>query len=338
MRVLITGGAGFIGVNCAHHFAATGHEVVVFDDLSRSGAQKNLRWLQNSHPIRFVKGDVRAMSDVESLFKIQGPFDTIIHLAGQVAVTSSIENPLHDFSTNALGTLHCLECARRYCPETVFLYSSTNKVYGSLPRREVRELPRRFVLVDLPHGVDESEPLDFHSPYGCSKGSADQYCHDYARVYNMHTAILRQSCIYGYRQFGIEDQGWVAWFCIAAVLGRPLTIYGNGKQVRDVLFIDDLVALYEKLSCAPKKPQGLVLNIGGGERNTLSLLELIDMLERISGQRFSIDYKPWRSGDQRVFVADVSRAEKLANWKPAISCEDGVRKLYSWVEENRSLF
>jgi len=338
MRVLITGGAGFIGVNCARHFAASGHDVVVFDNLSRQGAQQNLFWLQGGQPIRFVKGDVRSFLEMKALFTSFSPFDAVVHLAGQVAVTSSIENPLADFTTNALGTLHCLECVRTYCPKATFLYSSTNKVYGSLPHRPAAEQEKRFILTELPDGVDETEPLDFHSPYGCSKGAADQYCHDYARIYGMHTAILRQSCIYGYRQFGIEDQGWVAWFCIAAAQGKALTIYGNGKQVRDLLFIDDLVALYERICLSAQKPNGLVLNVGGGVNNTLSLLELLEMLEGMCAKKINVDFKPWRSGDQRVFVADISRAEKELGWGPKVSCREGVEKLFSWVKENHVLF
>jgi CDP-paratose 2-epimerase len=338
MKILITGGAGFIGSNCAAFFAGQGHDIVVFDNLSRGGGVKNLEWLQGRFPITFVKGNVRRYRELEELAAKHGPFDLIIHLAGQVAVTLSVQDPRPDFETNALGSFNVLEMTRNFCPGAVFIYSSTNKVYGALPHEEVVEKKGRYAFKNLGRGVNESENLDFHSPYGCSKGAADQYCIDYARIYGLKTVVLRQSCIYGYRQFGIEDQGWVAWFCIAAARGKPVTFYGDGKQVRDVLFIDDLLALYKLAFERIGSVAGKAFNIGGGPANTLSLIELVAMLEEITGRKIVVARDNWRSGDQRVFIADISAAHACLGWKPAVHPAEGVQKLYGWVKDNLDIF
>lgn len=338
MRILITGGAGFIGVNCASYFAKKGHEVVIFDNLSRMGSEKNIQWIKDECSVEFVKGDVRKFEPLVDVITQKGPFDLILHLAAQVAVTTSVANPREDFEVNALGTLNLLEAIRQHNPETTLIYASTNKVYGNMEELKIIEKDGRYVYQDLQEGVDENRNLDFHSPYGCSKGSADQYCRDYARIYGLRTVTMRQSCVYGYRQFGVEDQGWVAWFCIAAVLGKQITIYGDGKQVRDVLFIEDLIRAYELAYENRDRIVGRIFNIGGGTQNTLSLHELIRYLETLKGEKIPLDYADWRAGDQKVFIADVSLAEIELGWKPAVKPDEGVKKLYNWVDENVRLF
>jgi len=338
MKVLITGGAGFIGCNIAKRFMSEGHEVIVLDNLSRSGTESNLRWLQEQGRITFYNVDVRDLGAVKRVFADHRDIDVAMHLAAQVAVTTSVANPREDFEINALGTFNVLEAIRDVGCDPIIIYASTNKVYGRMEDVAIVERNGRYEYRDLPHGVSEDRPLDLYSPYGCSKGAGDQYVRDYARIYGLRTVVFRQSCCYGYRQFGVEDQGWVAWFTIASVLGKPITIYGDGKQVRDVLFIDDLVDLYllavEKIA----QCQGKVYNIGGGPRNQMSLLELIAMLERMSGKRIQYSFADWRPGDQPVFVCDLQRVKKDLGWGPKIGPEEGVARLYGWVVENRRLF
>jgi CDP-paratose 2-epimerase len=338
MNILVTGGAGFIGANCAKYFADKGHHVIIFDDLSRRGSEKNLEWLKQTCSVDFVRGDVRRQDDLNGTFAQKGPFNLVLHFAGQVAVTGSVAKPRDDFERNACGAFNVLEAVRLQNPDAEVIYSSTNKVYGAMESLRIVERNNRYEYFDLPGGVGEDQNLDFHSPYGCSKGSADQYFRDYARIYGLKTVVLRQSCIYGYRQFGVEDQGWVAWFCIAAALGKQITIYGDGRQVRDVLFIDDLMRLYELIHANIGAAAGKVFNVGGGPANTLSLLELVAILEKISGRRIPLKFGGWRSGDQKVFVADISLAEKTLIWKPLISPAEGVKKLYGRVKDNLKLF
>lgn len=338
MRILITGGAGFIGSNCASYFADKGHEVVIFDNLSRPGSEKNLQWIKSQYRMDFIKGDIRNFRNVVDIINGKGPFNLVIHLAAQVAVTTSVQNPRDDFQTNALGTFNLLEAIRLHNPEAIVIYSSTNKVYGGMEDLKIIESNGRYTFDKLPEGVDEGRNLDFHSPYGCSKGSADQYCHDFSRIYGLRTVIMRMSCIYGYRQFGVEDQGWVAWFCIAAAMGRQITIYGDGKQVRDVLFIDDLVRLFEIACDKIENVSGETFNIGGGPMNTLSLLELIDQLKELSGKQITVLHDNWRPGDQPVYISNISLAEKKLGWKPMVTTRQGVRKLYDWVTAHKELF
>jgi CDP-paratose 2-epimerase len=265
--------------------------------------------------------------------------DAILHLAAQVAVTSSVADPRADFETNALGTLNVLEAVRlKARGRPAVLYSSTNKVYGNLEHVRVIERNGRYAYEDLPGGVDETEPLDFHSPYGCSKGAGDQYVRDYARIYGLKTVVFRQSCIYGTRQFGIEDQGWVAWFCVAVTTGQPFTIYGDGKQIRDVLWAGDLVELYERALERIDEVSGEVFNIGGGPANTMSLLELVSKLENAFEKKLHPPFADWRPGDQRVFVANVEKAEKALGWKPTVTTSEGVDRLIAWIAENHRLF
>jgi CDP-paratose 2-epimerase len=284
-RILITGGAGFIGSNLAHRLLSEGHSVTIFDNMSRSGCEVNLAWLRQTHgeaAFRLVKGD---LAEFDPLQQAAEGAQRIYHLAGQVAVTTSVKNPRQDFSDNALGTFNALEAARLVGDNPIFLYASTNKVYGGMDDLVIVDQGSRYWYRDEPLGISESQPLDFHSPYGCSKGAGDQYVRDYARIYGLRSVVLRQSCIYGYRQFGIEDQGWIAWFMIAALKQRPISIYGDGKQVRDILFIDDLLNAYEAACQQIDTVQGQIFNIGGGPENTMSLLPITRLKNRLQGRR-----------------------------------------------------
>ena len=333
MNYFVTGGAGFIGANLSDYLLKKGFRVTIFDNLSRPGSESNLDWLNGIHGqnLSFEKGDVR---DYDGLIKAVEGMDVIIHLASQVAVTSSVKNPREDFNINALGTLNVLEALRLNCPSAIFLNASTNKVYGGMEGVRIVERETRYDYADFIHGIPENFPLDFHSPYGCSKGAADQYTIDYARIYGLRTVTLRQSCIYGPRQFGVEDQGWVAHFVIAVSKGRRLTIYGDGKQLRDLLHISDLVLAYELAVNNIDKIRGKAVNLGGGAENTLSVwAEFGPLLENLTGQTIRVDYKDWRPGDQRVFYADISRAAALLDWQPQISPQEGLAELYNWVKE-----
>lgn len=337
VKILVIGGAGFIGTNVADHFASKGHTVHVLDNLSRRGTSLNLKWLQEQHPdIRFIHNDIRDTAALEWVFQTN-TFDIVLHLAGQVAVTTSVTDPRSDFEINALGTFNVLEAMRVNESKATLIYSSTNKVYGGMEDMVVVERNNRYQYRDYPQGLAESYPLDFHSPYGCSKGAGDQYVRDYARIYGLNTVVFRQSCIYGYRQFGIEDQGWVAWFTIAATAGLPVNLYGDGKQVRDVLFITDLIEAYELAAQHIETTRGKAYNIGGGTFQ-LSLLELLAWLREYTGRDIEIHQFDWRPGDQRVFVADVAKAKQDFDWSPQTSARQGTKKLYDWVNSNLDLF
>ena len=338
-KILITGGAGFIGAHCAARFCELGWDVAVLDNLSRKGSEANLSWLMETcgGGVSFHRQDIRNDRAVSDLFRSLGRVELVLHLAAQTAVTLSVQDPRTDFDVNALGTFNMLEAVRVQCPEAAFIYASTNKVYGEMGHAAVTERGGRYCYADLPFGASEETPLDFHSPYGCSKGTGDQYTVDYARIYGIRTVSMRQSCIYGTRQFGIEDQGWVAWFVIAAVLGRPLTIYGDGKQIRDILYVDDLVDCYIRAFERIDTVKGAAYNIGGGPSRTMSILELVAFLEAELGLKLEPAFAPWRPGDQKVFVADVSRAKADLGWAPAVTNEDGVRRLVSWVRANKTL-
>lgn len=332
--ILITGGCGFIGSNAAKQFMSIGWNVTVLDNHSRVGAVDNLKWLQGHGNLIFKLADVRDSQVIEEIIKA-GQFDYVLHLAGQVAVTTSVLNPREDFEINALGSFNLLEAIRKFSPESVVLYSSTNKVYGNLDELKVIKVEKSYSYEGLPLGVSESSPLDFHSPYGCSKGTADQYFLDYARIYNLKTIVFRQSCIYGPRQFGIEDQGWVAWFIIAATLKKPISIFGDGMQVRDALYVDDLIYAYQSAFENSHILKGQAFNIGGGPENTLSLIKLLEILKSEFGRDIEYKFADWRPGDQKVFICDISKFSIKTNWKPQVSCETGVRNLISWVAENK---
>ncbi|MGD1992134.1 MAG: GDP-mannose 4,6-dehydratase [Anaerolineae bacterium] len=338
-RFLVTGGAGFIGVNYVHRLLERGESVIVYDNLSRRGAEANLAWLQAEHAGSDLQVRVEDVRDAAALAEAARDVDVIVHLASQVAVTLSVEDPRTDFESNALGTFNALEAARQAGNRPIFLYASTNKVYGGMEDAVVVEEAAQYRYRDLPMGVPETQNLDFHSPYGCSKGAGDQYVRDYARIYGLPTVVFRQSCIYGPRQMGVEDQGWVAWFIIAAVIGRPITIYGDGKQVRDVLYVDDLLDLYDLAIERIDEAAGRVYNVGGGPKFTLSIwAEFGPLLEALLGRPIPVTYADWRPGDQRVYVSDIGRARRELGWQPQVGVQEGIARLHDWVMENRELF
>jgi CDP-paratose 2-epimerase len=333
LKILITGGCGFIGCNAAFRFHESGHKVALLDNLSRPCTDLNLEWLREQGRIEFIRADVRDPRRISDALR-NGGFDVVIHLAAQVAVTTSVKDPANDFEVNAAGTINVLEGIRRYSPETIFLNASTNKVYGKLQRVAVRETATRYRFSNGCVGISELQPLDFHSPYGCSKGAADQYTLDYARIYGLRTVNFRQSCIYGPHQFGVEDQGWVAWFTIAHEMGKPITIYGTGKQVRDLLSVDDLVTCYLKSIERIDRVAGMSFNIGGGLENALSIVEFLDLLSDLSGRKVNFKKADWRPGDQPVYVSDNARAKKYLGWQPKIHVRAGIEMLRDWVKEN----
>jgi len=336
--ILITGGVGFIGVNAAYHFANKGWDVSVLDNLSRKGTKENLKWLtENISNIKFIKADIRDELQVADIVRKIKP-DVLLHLAAQVAVTTSVNNPREDFEINALGTLNILEAIRLYSRKTFFINASTNKVYGNMSASGIVERNGRYEYQDSFHGIDENQLLDFHSPYGCSKGVADQYSIDYSRIYNLKTVTFRQSCIYGNRQFGIEDQGWVAWFTIAALLGKKISIYGNGKQIRDVLHVEDLLRAYEAAINNQSIATGQAFNVGGGPENTMSLLELLNYLEENLHFTIPLAWEDWRPGDQKVFVCNLEKSKKILGWEPKVQIRDGIKGLIKWVKDNKNLF
>ncbi len=336
---LITGGAGFIGCNFVARLLKRNEKVTIFDNLSRSGSRLNLQWLRETfgdNAFKLIQGDVR---NAEAITEAAREADIILHLAAQVAVTTSVMKPREDFEINALGTFNTLEAARASRRNPVFLYASTNKVYGEMLDVAVVEDVTRYRYRDFPEGMDEQQPLDFHSPYGCSKGSGDQYVRDYARIYGLPTVVFRQSCIFGTRQFGIEDQGWVAWFVIASVLGRPISIYGDGKQIRDLLFVEDLLDAYDAAIKMKDRVAGNVFNIGGGSRNVISVwTEFAPILEKLLGHPIQAKWGDWRPGDQKVFVSDIRRAKQILGWEPKVGVEEGIRRLFDWVVANKNLF
>lgn len=339
MTWLITGGCGFVGSNLTSALLRSGTDVIVLDSLSRPGSAENLRWLRQTHgeDWRFVQGDVRDAGRMSSLVAEVQPA-VVAHLAGQVAMTTSLLDPRLDFETNALGTFNVLEAVRGGSNESIVLFSSTNKVYGSLEQLSYVEAPTRYELVDYPLGLDESLPLDGHSPYGCSKLCADQYVVDFARMYGLRTVVFRHSSMYGGRQFATSDQGWVGWFCQKAIesMGakRPrFTINGDGKQVRDVLHGDDLVAAYVAAAREIERTAGQAYNIGGGVANALSLVELFAILERQTGAQMSYTRLDWRAGDQKVFVADVTKAARDFSWGPQVDFERGIATMVDWCRE-----
>jgi len=338
-QYLVTGGGGFIGSNYVHRLLKRGEKVTIYDNFSRSGAPRNLEWLKKEFgekAFEVVVGDVR---EADRITEAARSADVIVHLAGQVAVTTSVVNPRDDFESNALGTFNVLEAARLSGRKPIVIYASTNKVYGGMDDVELFEEATRWRYKDLTGGCPETQPLDFHSPYGCSKGTGDQYVRDYARMYDLPTVVFRQSCIYGPRQFGIEDQGWVAWFIIAAMMDRPMTIYGDGKQVRDILYVDDLLNGYDLAVDKIDIARGQVYNMGGGPDNVMSVwAEFGPKLEKMIGASIEVARGDWRPGDQRVFYADVTKAQKELGWQPKINVETGVQMLFDWVKENKSLF
>ena len=331
--ILITGGAGFVGSNLAHRLLSHGHRVRLLDNLSRTGVERNLRWLIETHGdlVDIEVPDVRNLSIIKQAVK---DASQVFHFAAQVAVTSSLVDPIEDFEINARGTLNLLEAIRTADNPPPLVFTSTNKVYGNLADLNFDKQGSRYAPLDeaiREHGIDETRPLDFHSPYGCSKGAADQYVTDYARTYRIPALVFRMSCIYGPHQYGNEDQGWVAHFVIRTMSGKPITIYGDGMQVRDILFIDDLVDAFLLAQQHMRKLAGNAFNIGGGPTNSISLLELLDLLAELHGGDVSVRFEDWRAADQRYYVADTSKFSRLTGWQPRVPVHEGVRRLYEWI-------
>ena len=341
MKLLITGGCGFLGSNLAFEAMQRNYDLIVFDNLSRLGSVDNLDWLKSQGKFKHIHGDIRNGNDVLRLIKEYRP-EAVFHLAGQVAMTTSIANPRMDFEVNAIGTHNLLEAIRLYTPEAAIIYSSTNKVYGDLEQYRYIENETRFLCIDHPNGFDEKTPLEFHSPYGCSKGAADQYMLDYSRIFGLKTVVFRHSSMYGGRQFSTYDQGWVGWFCQKAIEAKndinvkPFTISGTGKQVRDVLHAEDMTNLYYLTLDNIDSVNGEVFNIGGGIDNSLSLLELFKLLEEFSDIKLKYENIAARESDQRVFVADINKARKKLKWSPKVIARDGVSRMLSWVDSQRS--
>ncbi len=335
--LLITGGAGFIGSNIADRFLKKGVSVTIFDNLVRYGTKENISWLKKRYSrLKVIVGDIRNYQQVKKAVKGKS---VVIHLAAQVAVTTSVSDPRTDFEINALGTFNLLESIRNSKQKSILIFSSTNKVYGGMENIKIIKKKTRYAYSDLHFGISEDQPLDFHSPYGCSKGSADQYVRDYSRIYGIPTVVFRQSCIYGPRQFGIEDQGWIAWFIIAASFGKTINVYGDGRQVRDVLYVDDLVDLFDTAINKINIAKGKIYNVGGGINNTLSIWhEFKPLLENLFQKKIKVSYLDWRPGDQKVYISDIRLVERELGWKPKINVESGINKLFHWIQENKSLF
>jgi CDP-paratose 2-epimerase len=337
-RFLITGGAGFIGSNLANKLLERGENVAVMDNLSRRGTEKNLRWLRETYGekgFEFIQADIR---DADACVKACANRDVIYNFAAQVAVTTSVTDPRSDFEINALGAFNVLEGARKSGKQPIVAFASTNKVYGGMEHVEIIQKGEVYDYDGLPDGVTEDELLDFHSPYGCSKGVADQYTRDYNRIYDLPTFVFRMSCQYGPRQFGNEDQGWVAHFVIATEKGHGLNVFGDGMQVRDVLYVDDVCKAYIAAAEKIDVSAGKIYNIGGGRGNVLSLRELIAHLSELQGREIPVTYGPWRPGDQKVYISSVAKAKRDLGWEPKISKREGVEKLLQWVRSNPHLF
>lgn len=345
MKILITGGAGLVGSHAAEYYSKKGDEVIVLDNLMRSNlfgynkesVEYNWNYLGQLENVKRIKGDIREEKDV--MKALGNGVDAVIHTAGQPGVPLSMKIPREDFSINAYGTLNVLECTRQVSPKAAFLYCSTNKIYGeNVDSIALEEKETRYVYKSK-KGVPETLSMDLtgHTPYGASKYTGDIYTQEYGHIYGMKTAVFRMSCIYGTRQFGFEDQGWVAWFVIANLTGQPIIVYGDGKQVRDLLYADDLVEAYDKFINSDVRHD--VYNIGGGSRNTTSLLEFIAMIEKKTGIKFrKIEHKEWRPSDQKVYISDISKVSKALDWKPKISPEKGLEKVVEWVGNNTKFF
>lgn len=343
MKVLITGGAGFIGSHVAEYYAKKGDDVVCYDNLSRAELLKkeinrmyNWNYLKNFSKVELIKGDIR---DFEKLKGVAKDVDAIIHTAAQTAVTTSLDDPKTDFEVNAIGTFNVLEAARLAHTNPIIVYCSTNKVYGeNVNKIKVIEKESRYIFEDkFKSGIPETFSIDLceHTPYGSSKLTGDLYVQDYGHLYGLKTGVFRMSCICGTRQFGVEDQGWVAWFTIAIILGKPITIYGDGKQVRDVLYVTDLVSIFDAFI---KSGRSDVYNVGGGNKNTLSLLELLDILEELTGKRSLVSFDSWRPSDQKVYVSGISKAKAKLFWEPKVNPVEGIKKMVGWVEANKNIF
>jgi CDP-paratose 2-epimerase len=345
MKIVITGGCGLLGSNIAAYWLKEKAQVLIIDNLSRKGSEANKKWLLSVSKLgqlSVLAVDTAETAPLKDALRAFAPFDLVCHLAGQVAMTTSIQDPLRDFRTNALGTLNVLEAVRNFSPDALVTFSSTNKVYGDMETLRYEETASRYVAVDYPNGFDESTPLDFASPYGCSKGCADQYVRDWCRNYGLKTVVFRHSSIYGSRQYATFDQGWVGWFCQQALEQKAavrngnapalFTVSGTGKQVRDLLHVEDLVSLYAAAYTFRSTASGRIYNIGGGMKNSLSLIELFSLLSNYTGTKLTFTHLPPRKSDQKVFVADTSAAAKDLHWKPSITRDEGVNRMLGWCE------
>lgn len=334
MKALVTGGAGFVGSNYASHLLSEGWEVVIFDNLGRGkGCENNLQWLRthaNSKNLRVLKGEVSSSRPLQEAMK---GCDMVLHAAAQVSVPQSIAEPLIDFESNVLGTYNVLEAARKAKSNPTVLYTSSNKVYG-IPDSPLRELDTRYDFKHLPSGVDEYFPLKGEEPYGASKATGDLYLHAYSMQYDLKAVSFRCSCMYGPRQWGKEEQGWVAWFCIAAALNKPINIYGDGKQVRDLLYIDDVTNAFDLALEKINTASGEAINLGGGSENVVSLLETIAYIESLTNRKIRLRFKNWRPGDNKCYYTDYGKAEKLLGWTPKVAWKEGVKKTLEWVQNN----
>jgi CDP-paratose 2-epimerase len=336
--VLILGGAGFIGINLAAHYLASGQPVIVYDDLSRRGVERNLEWLRSSYGslLRFELADIR---DIVALRRCIRAASAVFHFAAQTAVTTSLHSPRNDFEINTVGTVSVLEELRQFRHKIPLIFTSTNKVYGDLDKLALRQTGQRYEPQHpavCAYGIDESWRLNFHSPYGCSKGAADQYVLDYSRSFHLPNVVFRMSCIYGPHQCGTEDQGWVAHFLLQALAGQPITIYGDGMQVRDALYVKDLVSALVLASEHAAGLAGTAFNIGGGPQNTVSLLELIALITDLDGRRPDVRFNEWRIGDQRYYVSDTRSFSQATGWTPRTGICEGVTRLYQWLFESNA--
>jgi CDP-paratose 2-epimerase len=332
--VLVTGGAGFIGINVADRLLTEGKRVIIYDNLSRKGVENNLKWLQSKHPqVEVVIADVK---DTYNVKKAVAEAEHVFHFAAQVAVTSSLVLPEHDFEVNVGGTIHVLEAIRQSAHKPSLIFTSTNKVYGDLSDVELRCDATQYFPAEpsyFRNGINENHPLNFHSPYGCSKGAADQYILDYARSYGLHTIVFRMSCIYGPHQFGTEDQGWVAHFINQSLKNQKIILYGDGKQVRDILYVDDLVEAFMLAKQHIEKLAGEAFNIGGGPGNALSLVELLDYMGKLDHLNIQLTYDAWRIGDQKYYVSDIRKFNRKTGWLPKVSYAEGINNLYNWLHQ-----
>jgi CDP-paratose 2-epimerase len=338
MKYLITGGCGFLGSNIASEILNRNDDLIILDNLYRFGSRQNLEWLKGKGDFNFIHADIRNSRHVEKLIKKYTP-DIIYHLAGQVAMTTSLADPRLDFEVNTVGSFNLLNSVRKFSPDSIVIYSSTNKVYGDLEWTRYEETRTRYTTPDFPDGFPETITLDFHSPYGCSKGAADQYMLDFFRMFGIRTVVFRHSSMYGGRQYATYDQGWIGWFCQKAVetkrgnLREPITISGTGKQVRDVLYVDDMIAIYFDAVKNIDSAQGQAFNIGGGVKNSLSLMELFLLLEKELDIHLNYINLPPRESDQRVFIANISKAKKYIGWEPMVGIDSGIPKMINWVSE-----
>ena len=328
---LITGGAGFVGSNLADALLEDGERVVVLDNLSRPGVERNAEWLKEKHG-ELLRVEVEDVEDAAAVSRLVSGARRIYHLAAQVAVTTSLDDPAEDFRTNLMGTFNILEAARRREDPPPMLFTSTNKVYGGLEHLPIEEAGERYTFANGVSGVDERAPLDFHSPYGCSKGAADQYVRDYARIFGVPTVVFRMSCIYGRRQWGTEDQGWVAHFGRSVLAGEPITIFGDGHQVRDILWVGDLVRAMRLALDRSDRTAGEIFNVGGGPSNAVTVRGVVERLQELADAQTAVLMGDWRPGDQRVYVSDTSKLRAALGWRPEVDVEAGLERLLEWLE------